>query len=257
MATHFVGNLWYPASKAAYWTNQVFETSASRTEVAESDIRGSQVTVEFSRATPAGTREDLATMTLHLVVCAAAGAAPFSRLGPTQMADVEADLDTWWTTMKVNSPPAWTLSGYRWRHYGADQPVGDTGLKKPSPVVRYTARSVAGTAGGIALPYQVSSTFTLKTGSRRHWGRNYMPGISATELGTNGRLSATYRSVAAQAIRDLYNALYANTAETNIMVWSPKYWGILSVEEIHLDDVPDIQRRRRGKQVASIASYTS
>lgn len=256
MGFHWDTDVLYDDAKAAYWEDQVFETGTDVTAADADLIGGTMVAVEFTRATPTGTREDRAMFTLHLSAEAIGGQAGAS-LTNADMAAAETDLDTWHTTMKPKIAADYTLAGYTWRNFRASNPIGETGLSQYSPIRRQTVRSVVGTDAGISLPYQVASTCTFKTGSRRHWGRCYVPGLTASSLTTNGRIINTYRATFAAAFQTLLNDLYANSVATDIVVWSSKYRAIMGVREIQVDDVPDIIRRRRGKQAAFRTSYTA
>lgn len=257
MPFHWGTDVIYDDRKADYWEGQVFASGTDLNAAPAAQVGGTMVAVEFTRTTPAGTREDRALFTLHLSGEAIAGQAGVS-LGSGDMAAAEADLDTWYGTMKPNVSSAYTLAGYTWRDFRASNPIGEkSGLSQYSPIKRQTVRSVVGTDAGIALPYQVASTITFKTAGRRHWGRSYVPGLTANALGTNGRIAAAYRSVFLSAFQQLVNDLFANSVNTDIVVWSSKYRAIMGVREIQVDDVPDIIRRRRAKQVFSKGAASS
>lgn len=257
MSFHWDTDVIHDERLDAYWEKQVFITGTDVQSADPDQVGGTMVAVEFTRTTPSTTREDRAMFTLHLSGEAISGQAGVG-LGNADMAAAEADLDTWHTSFKDKIASAWTLAGYTWRDFRASNPISDkTGLSMYSPVKRTTIRSVVGTDIGIALPYQVASTITFKTGSRKHWGRSYVPGLSATALSTNGRIGATYESAFMGAWTALYNGLFANSIATDIVVWSPKYRAIMAVRELQVDDIPDIIRRRRAKQAFSVARATS
>jgi hypothetical protein len=256
-SSHWSNDAWYDSNFSSYWSTQTFVTGAAKTAVDGSALHGSQVQIAFTRL-PSGlaTREDEAIISLHLTVEAVAGT-PGVALTATQAAAAEGVLNTWWTTVKAFTHTHCTLKEYRWRDFGGDFAAGKTGLSKPGPIWRVTANGNAGTASTQPLPEQSSSTVTFQTGSRRHWGRVYMPGLTISALTGDGRIANTYRTGVGGAFQTLYNSLFGLSANTSIMIWSPKYRGLMAVKEIAVDDVPDVIRRRRPKQRSAITVYTS
>jgi hypothetical protein len=125
-----------------------------------------------------------------------------------------------------------------------EQPFQDTG---PPEYVSTISRPGTST---IYLPYQVAASITLKTGLPRHWGRYYLPGVGAT-LNTTGRFNSAQCTAWANATRTLLDGL------TDDGFWpvvpmtqfdKQPLHGLMGVEKIQVDDVPDVQRRRRAKQ---------
>lgn len=158
-------------------------------------------------------------------------------------AAVTALLKAFWATMKLSYGNTTTLDSIR--HYDVE-----IGVPPPHPVKQVDSVAVAGTLGGsFALPPQVASTVTLRTPSRRHWGRFYMPAPSYTMLdGTNnskaGRFSQTFVDGLANAVGAMFESAIADGTVAPA-VYTPSAAGFLAVLAVEVDDVPDVQRRRR------------
>lgn len=125
------------------------------------------------------------------------------------------------------------------------------------------------------LPPQVACNITELTDWRKHWGRFYLPGIvasSANTLNADGTYKTTFISTIATAAQTMYNAWGHITNHTPVVWghvtgdmnyaavapprWMPSWFGLgsgsgtvgigaLSVQAIRVDEIPDIQRRRR------------
>lgn len=103
------------------------------------------------------------------------------------------------------------------------------------------------------LPPQCACTVTeiLEAGdvdghSRRHWGRFYLPGMVQQSLTTDGRFTSTFVNGLANAAEILYDD--TTTATLWPIVWvhtGSSTWGHAKVTQIRVDDIVDIQRRRR------------
>lgn len=251
--------LLYDNTQSAYWGTQTFDSGTTKTPHAPSEIRGSIFTVAFSRLAPTGLTEDIAEYSYHLGVDAGPGA-PSAPLSATQAASVETAYNSQWNTLiGPLVHPDFTLKEYQWRDYGADFPLGTTGLSKPGPVWRVTAKGSAGTGSGVRVADQNACSVTFRTSSRKHWGRIYLTGLGHSAWGATGkgRLVSTYVDGMATAHELFFNALAALPAVTNVWVWSQKYRGLLSLSEVHVDDVSDVIRSRRPKYVAYRKSFTS
>lgn len=235
----------YDSGKSDYWDDVTTTTGTSKTALDPHVVAGSTVQVVFNRSEPAGVRENVALFDLHLSTNAGLGAA-WSPLSNTTLASVETALDAWWTTVKLQYYTHWIMGGYVWRHFGADFPLGSTGLSKPSPIFRTTVRSVAGTSGATAwLTDQTACSVTYRTASRRHWGRSYMPPPVSVNLDAFSRYTATYVDMLAGAFDTLFQTMNGLPAETHPVVWSSKYRGFFAVRQLACDNVPDVIRRRR------------
>lgn len=233
---------------ASYWAAQS-KYSDTTTQVASGTLGASKVDFLYSRATPAGTQEDFAQFGLHL--CVNPVAAGYASLTDTQKADAETDLDALAAVIKALQPNEYTHTGYAWHDVTAgDQFYG--------PVDRITVRSNVGTSISGRMPDQLAANVTLRTASRKHWGRFYIPGVASDMLDfVYGRLNDATCDTLAGAVRTLGLALEANSAKTVLVVYSHKHQAVMSVDEIHCDNVVDVIRRRRAKTASYRKSYSS
>lgn len=247
----------YDSAQAPYWTNQQYAVATTLTGAAAADISCSQVTVKFSRVVATGVREDIAEFSLAMYVDSGISP-PTAIVNAGQAATVEGFLDTWWTTNKVNVTNHWVLSGYSWRNLNMAGPVSPvTGLVMWSPTWRNTTKNVAGTLAGNPLPDQSATSITFETGSRRHWGRAYVPGPGSGNMTVNAKWNSAYVDAIAAATDTLLNSMGTNAAKIVPVVVSLRYRGILSLAAIQVDDVPDVIRRRRAKQKTYAKAYTN
>jgi hypothetical protein len=110
------------------------------------------------------------------------------------------------------------------------------------------------------MPDQVALTTTFRTAGRKHWGRFYTGGWTGNELAADAQQGHA-RGVAVDALstaaKTLLNDLYDDARKTWVCVWSPKYRGAMSVNEVSVDDTWDIVRRRRAKFPSYRKTYTS
>jgi hypothetical protein len=247
--------LQYDSGNAAYWTTVTCITGTTKLAQDPNLIHGTTVQMTWSRTTPAGVREDVALTDFHFGSSAVAGG--YSHLTSAEMGSIETLLDAMWTTLKTNYQSHWILSGYVWRDYGADFPLGKTGLSKPGPARRITARTVAGTSAGTPLADQTSQNVTFRTASRKHWGRIYLPAASSGILDQYGHIASASVDAFAAAVHTMINGANALSPAIDTFVWSAKNRGQFAINELRMDDVPDVIRRRRPKQKNYFKSYTS
>jgi hypothetical protein len=206
--------------------------------------------IRGSRSTPAGTSEDLAQFKLDLLNITSSEIDTTWTTG--DYTAVRARLDTMIAALKVQTAGTFTytdISAYRMRF----NPVGD--LTKPfqdsGPPVYKATIAQAGTGGG-TYPYQVAATCTFKTGWPKHWGRIYLPNPIATAGDANGRWTSTYRTAVANAVSACIGGLADDGFFTVVPVGQlnkEPFHALLGVNSVVVDDVPDVQRRRRPKQV--------
>jgi hypothetical protein len=123
-------------------------------------------------------------------------------------------------------------------------PDGVTRPHAPASPILYSSGPLAirGTGTGDQLPPQVACNVTLRTGSRRHWGRFALPGLETQQL-ASGRWSTA-------AVDDIANAWLAAAATLAFagylnVVYSPAGLAWLGVTSVECDDVPDVIRLRR------------
>lgn len=248
----------YDSSMASYWTNEVLSPDTIVTSQNPELLRGSMFQVSFARTHQATVTEDLATCTFHLSMRPGTRGL-YTELNDQDAANVESDFYTaWWTAMAPRISNNWSVNSYHWRHFGADFPLDETGASKPGAIWRFAqASGVVGSSSGVRLPDQDAATVTYKTASRKHWGRNYIPGFTSLELGTFGHLSTTYVDLLANSTHAWFNAMGARARVIDCVVWSPRYRGILGINDLTVDDVVDIQRRRRAKFATYRKTFTA
>lgn len=217
------------------------------------ELEWRRVVTQWVKATPTGTVEDIATFKFDVV-------------------NVTADeLDVTWTTTdygNVMTPlgvfrsaivpyvnPAYSYQGtkiYRMRF----NPVADPAkpfLDTGAPAYATSGTLVPGTQTG-SLPYQVAQSVTLRTAWPKHWGRVYLPTPGSAAFDSYGRLTSTQRSGIAGAVKTLLGSWHDAGFYPVIPVTQVEkqvFHGLLDVTEIVADDVPDVIRRRRPKQVGA------
>jgi hypothetical protein len=149
---------------------------------------------------------------------------------------VEGAIDAFWGSVKSMYHTGTVLSELRWYRVGP-------GAAPPEPTVRVQPRSVAGTSGTGPMPQQVAVTISLRTALRKHWGRMYLPVPTITQLAAGGLLS----SVAVDAYAAAFNTLVTTveTADFYPVVYSRTKQRAYAVNRVVVDNVADIQRRRR------------
>jgi hypothetical protein len=129
------------------------------------------------------------------------------------------------------------------------RPFAETG--PPSSLV--VIGPSAGTGTGV-LPYQTAPTVTFRTAWPKHWGRIYLPVPPAAALDSTGRFTSSYRSTMHTAVKALLGGLHDDGFYPVIPVGqlNKEPWhALLSVSAVVMDDIPDVQRRRRPRQVVS------
>jgi hypothetical protein len=173
------------------------------------------------------------------------------KLSDSQKTDAEVDINAFIGTLNGQQYSGFTHKEIVWH----DVEAGD---KYYGPRERTTLTSNVGVQATGRLPDQLAVNVTLRTSSRKHWGRMYFPGIAAARYDTTyGRVLNGTCDVLAQAVRDLGTALTANTAHTELVVYSHVHQAVLSVDEIHCDNIADVIRRRRAKEPSYRKVYTS
>jgi len=249
----------YDSTNASYWTSQAWNPDAELVAMTPSLIKGSIFEVRWSRTVPAGVREDLAMFSFHLAVDAGPGA-PMTLLDASDAARVEAAFTTsWYTPMQTSIANDWGIKEYAWRNFGADFPLDKNGFSKPGPAWRIATGPGAGLGASARLPDQVALTATFRTASRRHWGRFYSGGYTVSAMNDSelGHATDVIVDTLATSTRAFLVDLNNDTRVTNAWVWSSKYRGALSINEISVDDTWDVIRRRRAKFPSYRKTFTS
>ena len=116
----------------------------------------------------------------------------------------------------------------------------------PVPNVPVLTRVEAYSNGGAnALAPQVAMTATLKTATRKRWGRVYLPSLTTGLTDAYGRWSHATCDAAAGFLRDLYDDVAAFDWYPVVFRKGTTTGECEAVNTISVDDVPDVIRRRR------------
>lgn len=167
------------------------------------------------------------------------GELPGGEATPTQKAAVETAWLAFLSSAASYIPSDVKRDEFRWYRFDPDDPIaGD-----PNRVTVLTQTAGSGSAN---VPPQVATTLTMRTARRRSWGRVYLP-LTCDKLNTGaggaGLMAASATITLAGYFRTFVNACIATDLVPAI--WSPTLHALLSVSSVEVDDVPDIQRRRR------------
>lgn len=256
----WVDQVEYDSAMSEYWQSQVFDPATVLTPSPASSLRGSSLTLSFSRDVAAGLREDRAMVTLHFTVRpGTAGLGSTLDASDAQVVEDAFATDVWTGKMSAAICNTWFLEEYIWRNFGADYPLDDAGNSKPGPIWRARAVHSQGQSVAARLPDQLALTSTYKTASRRHWGRNYWGGFTTNLFQQNafGHADTTDVDQLAGWLRAWFQNLWDNPRIIDTIVWSPKYRAMLSIDELTVDDVVDVVRRRRPKMASYRKTFTS
>lgn len=252
------GAISYPIGPAIKWAYRLIpplyalgESLLDEAETIDPATEWRHLQVIQNRATPAGTVEDKAMMTFDLLNITGLSVDP--TWTTTDFTTAEARFTTYLTALKPYHTSTTVYTQYRWYKRKFNDPLlvekrfADTG-----PPERITTISIGGTSVSPVLPYQVACSTTEKTPWPRHWGRWYIPSLAMT-LTSEGRFPSGIMTVFSNAAGALLNGLRDD--ELPLVVPSSQTDQVLAahllgVTAIQVDDVPDIQRRRRAKQPA-------
>jgi len=232
-----------------------------------SDVQWRRISWRFARATPAGTVEDIAQFGFDVVNMT--GGNIDSSWTAGDYTAVDAAISELWTSLRplVSNSHTLTEVKYHARVFSAALPVGEhvpqfqpgtnkevARFERSGPPLHILTVNSVGSNSNASLPYQNALSVTFRTAARKHWGRCYLPGLAIADLqAANGRFTATTTNAVANAFAEFASDLGAN--DFYLMVPSTqndsKYATALSaVQQIQVDDVPDVIRRRRPKQAS-------
>lgn len=113
-------------------------------------------------------------------------------------------------------------------------------------------------AGTVNVPPQIAHTHTERTAYPRHWGRSYWPGLAATKYLATGQLDAATTTALGTAVDSAYTTLQNQEFFPVVPVTQidkAPARGLLTVDKIAVDDIPDVIRRRRPS--VGITKYVS
>lgn len=238
--------LTYAEPEAGYWATQSHDVDAIVQSNGGANLGSDMLSIAWQRSAPSNLGEDRAYSHFWFSKVATPGIFSFVPVG--EHATIEGFANTWLTAIAAKMSTAWSCVEYVWHRYEQGTARTEDGrAQKPGPAVRRVTKAVTGADAGVRMPDQVASTITLRTASRRHWGRTYIGGITATQMDTTtGRFAQSYVNALADATLTFHDA--AKAAGYQMGVYSQLHPAFLTPAQIVCDDTPDIQRRRRAKR---------
>lgn len=231
----------------AYWASRGDAESLFTYQDAPAAVEFRQVQVLFDRTPGVGSAVERELFSLYILNITAGDVDNTWTTG--DYTGIEGRLDAWWTAQKTFHTSALKLVGYKWYERAL-------GVPQSGPAVRLTNRSVPGTAATDSLPAQVATSVTLETAHRKHWGRVYLPAHAEGGSDVYGRVLSSVVDAMALNVNNLfanlatdqtYPVVVRNDPDQLPAVKSPLE--LLTITGIHVDDVPDIIRRRRYQDV--------
>jgi hypothetical protein len=259
------GSLWkftrYAIRAAEYIIPATFaylETLLTGNEEVE-DLAWIRTTIVLSRSTPAGLSEDRVQFKLDVVNITG------GVVDTTWTAGDFTDLDTAISAFVTSIKPA-ISSHFKFEEarsylmrFNPDDPgpgnrsAGHGVFVETGPPVHVQTLAVQCT-GTFGIPEQVATGCTMRTAFPRHWGRAYVPAPQLGGIDAYGRFTAPHRTAVADSFHDLVSTL----ADAELLAVVPMtqlgnatFHGLMGITDCVVDDVPDIQRRRRGRQVGA------
>lgn len=216
------------------------------------DVGWVRVQVCWTRSTPAGTQEDLAMVTFDLVNLTSGAVDTTFTAG--DFTAIDAALATWRTSIRAWQSSAHLDHSNRYYQMAFDPPAWPARrFAITGPPIHVTTLTATAGAGPVNA-YQVAATVTERTALAKHWGRIYIPGLAGTSFDPFGRILPTGRNLFASATSTLFATLRA--ADFFPVVPMTQHnkapaFGLMSVASLAVDDIPDVQRRRRPKTVVT------
>lgn len=185
--------------------------------------------------TPPGTfAEDV--MVMHFDFLNFTGGAPDDTWITADFTTLETAIGVWFNAIKTFIGGGVTLTQIRWYRFGS-------GVSPPNPPVRVTAMTNTSSGTGQLLPPQCASAISFHVGPRRSWGRTYLPPTTSTQLTTGGILATGYVDGIVTATQTLVTT--GATNDFQLVVYSATHGALYQVEQVAMDNVVDIIRRRR------------
>jgi hypothetical protein len=195
-----------------------------------------RATLLLDRLTVASPADDAALM--HFDFLNITGGAPDDTWITSDYTTLEGLINTWWGTIKTYVPTWFKMSRILWHRVGPGIP-----LPNPAERILDISSPVAGAASS-SLPPQAACAITFRTGVRHSWGRTYLPLGTGVSAGA-GRLSSAATDAIAAPNATLFSAALA--ADFHPVVVSNRLNSALGIDQLEVDDVIDVIRRRRWK----------
>ena len=152
-------------------------------------------------------------------------------------------INNWWTLTSGSISQYVTLREARFDEVpeGGPFPARDPRGHMGDPV-KIAAINRPGTNTSGAQPPQVAISVTFKTAHRLRWGRFYVPHPASNTKSDKGSLNADVADALLQGAHELTSRSGNGLCLT---VFSHKYWNHEDPEQIQIDDIFDVVRRRR------------
>lgn len=212
--------------------------SAGTSAVSGSGVGVRRAQLRFLRTAPGTFTDDVADM--HFDFMNITSGDPDDTWTTTDYTDLEGYLSTWFTSIAGRMSTTHTWQEIRWYRVG-------TGITPPNPAERVTLTGAGGTASGAMSAPQNACSITIRNAAPRHWGRTYFPGLPAGAWTGAGQLGSGTVDDLCGATDAL--AVSAKTKEFYLGTLCPSLGSFLSAEQIQVDDVSDVIRSRRWRNV--------
>lgn len=213
------------------------------------DLPWRRLIVQITRDTPSGTSEDVAVCTQDFVH---AGESTLGDWTPANYLSVETAMDNFWQTFWApQANEDHTVTQYRWYKMQFNP------MTNPKPFVpsgapdRVTTKAFTGATSTNRFPYQVATSITEKTAVPKHWGRLYVPGLVFSNM-DDGRIPNTNVDGICQEYHDSLDiAMTAgfHPVVTVTQIDKVPFRALFGVSAVQVDNIPDVVRRRRPRQV--------
>jgi hypothetical protein len=216
----------------------------------EDPLEWRRVQCLINRTTPTGTTEDRASVSFDLLNVTAS--APDPTWITADYTTCETALSTFWSSHAANMHTGHQVVQYRWYRMAFRPMTDPKPLAISGPPQRITTVSHLGSSTAQS-PFQLALSVTERTAIPRHWGRMYLPCVAGSGTMDNfGRWLSAVRTAVATNTELLYETLAAAGFHPVVPVTQIEKQparGLLGVTEIAVDDIPDVQRRRRPRTV--------
>lgn len=242
----YIKDVTHTGDEASYWAGQTYDFDAVVTNAGATSIGCSRCTVKYKRTVPVGLSEDLMMFTFS--IAKSAGSHIYNQLSSADLVTAETSIDVFVNAVKALQHSSITCVEYAWHGVSGTSPRTKDGRgQKMGPAVRTTVKSIPGALSVGRSPDQLAVNVTLRTASRKHWGRFAIPGLDIGKWDpAYGRVLTSSVDAISAAADSLYSQL--QTAGFMLGVWSQLHPAFLAAKSTEVDDVPDIVRRRRAKR---------
>lgn len=218
---------------------------------APSTLEWRRFVVKWTRSTPVGTIEDTAQFKLDLVNVTADELD--TSWTAADYAACKTPVQTFLTGMLAKWAPGQTFSELR-AYRMTFNPTPDVARPFADSGAPQYVTTLTGTASGTSPnAYQLATTVTFRTAWAKHWGRIYLPSPDPSQISTYGRIIPAYMTAASSGVKTMFSSLHDAGFYPVVPVGqldkSP-FHALLGVTAVVCDDVPDVQRRRRGRMPA-------